>query len=279
MESKHLERQFSVEKVGAILAGAMQVFLEHGFAATTMDQVSAAAGVSKTTVYSHFQDKEGLFNALIQELVQKKYCSILNFQQAQSVSDEVSVSLRQLASHVLNNNNTNQQWVAFIRLIIGESGRFPELARAFVSNLEKVSLQDLSQFLASHTELNLSDPEATARIFIGTLVHFLIIQELLHGKDILPMESERLIDNLIDLITVNQTAKNLHADQYTGTRQKSSRRNRTDAGKFTTDYRSEPKRLRSIRLTDTAWENLAAIAATNDLTRSELIEMFARNKD
>lgn len=66
-------------------------------------------------------------------------------------------------------------------------------------------------------------------------------------------------------------------DQYSGTRQKSPRRLRTLTGKFEPDYSCEPKRLRSIRLTDTAWEKLALIAAKNNLTRSEVIEIFARN--
>jgi len=170
---------------------------------------------------------------------------------------------------IIKTIHCDQPWLSFMRLIIGESGRFPHLAQIFVKNLEKSCLEDITQFLASRTELNLSDPEATARIFIGTIVHFLIIQELLHGKNILPMEPERLIDNLIDLITINQTTTSLP-------RHKSSRRNRTDSGKFATDY-NEPKRLRSIRLTDTAWEQLAAIAAKNHLSRSEMIEIFARN--
>lgn len=66
-------------------------------------------------------------------------------------------------------------------------------------------------------------------------------------------------------------------DRYSGTRQKSSRRPRTHSGKFEPDYGEEPKRLRSIRLTDTAWEKLAEIAVKNQLTRSEVIEIFARN--
>ncbi|HAG84596.1 MAG TPA: TetR/AcrR family transcriptional regulator, partial [Cyanobacteria bacterium UBA12227] len=46
-------------------------------------------------------------------------------------------------------------------------------------------------------------------------------------------------------------------------------------GKFERDYH-EPKHLRSLRLTNTAWENLDAIAHKNNLNRSELIELLAR---
>ncbi|HAG82353.1 MAG TPA: TetR family transcriptional regulator, partial [Cyanobacteria bacterium UBA12227] len=48
---KSVERELSAEKTEAILDGAMQEFLAHGYAATSMDKVAATAGVSKATVY------------------------------------------------------------------------------------------------------------------------------------------------------------------------------------------------------------------------------------
>lgn len=68
-------------------------------------------------------------------------------------------------------------------------------------------------------------------------------------------------------------------DKYSGTRQKSQRRLRTKNGKFQTDYSDSPKRLRSIRLTDEAWEKLFEIGTQNQITRSEVIEIFARGGD
>lgn len=54
-----------MEKRAAILAAASRLFLDLGFERATVDRIAAAAGVSKLTVYSHFDDKEGLFVALI----------------------------------------------------------------------------------------------------------------------------------------------------------------------------------------------------------------------
>ncbi|MEH1840443.1 MAG: transcriptional regulator [Nostoc sp.] len=68
-------------------------------------------------------------------------------------------------------------------------------------------------------------------------------------------------------------------DQYSGTRQKSQRQPRTSDGKFETDYGDSPKCLRSIRLTDEAWEKLLEIGNKNQVTRSEVIEIFARGGD
>jgi AcrR family transcriptional regulator len=272
-QNNNSDRLLSADKVDAILTGAMQEFLTQGYAAATMDRVTAAAGVSKTTVYSYFQDKEGLFTALVERLAQEKCCAL---QDPEFLQGEPHLVLRRLATNILEQINEKQEFMALVRLIIGESGRFPSLAQIFVRKIEKHGLEVLSEYFTEHSELQLPDPEATARIFIGTLIHFNIVQEMLHGRDIIPMERDRLIDNLINLITINQIPKSLSTNQYSGTRQKSPRRKRTPSGRFKTDYGSEPKQLRSIRLTNTAWEKLAELADKNHLTRSEMIETFAR---
>jgi AcrR family transcriptional regulator len=61
------------EKREQILQGAIQVFLQRGYAGTSMDQVATIANVSKQTIYSHFQDKEGLFTALIERVTIERW--------------------------------------------------------------------------------------------------------------------------------------------------------------------------------------------------------------
>lgn len=200
------DRQLSPEKAAAILSGGMQEFLAHGYAATSMDRVATAAGVSKATVYSHFQDKEGLFTALIKSLVEVKFRSMFDSEHSEVLQSDPKIMLRGLANRFLDVNTSDPQFLNFMRVILGESGRFPQLARAFVSNVEQTSFNRLRNYFMTCPGLNLADPEATARIFIGTLVHFLIVQEMLHGKDLMPMERDRLISNLVNLIVA--TSKN-----------------------------------------------------------------------
>ncbi len=54
--------------------------------------------------------------------------------------------------------------------------------------------------MQEHQELNLDAPEATARIFVSSLVFFIRNQKLLHGIEIMPMKADRYIDNLVVLI-------------------------------------------------------------------------------
>ncbi|MFN6570409.1 TetR family transcriptional regulator [Nostoc minutum NIES-26] len=192
-----IDRSSSADKVEKILQGAMQEFLVNGYAATSMDKVAEAAGVSKATVYSHFQDKEGLFKALIEKLAKKRFHSVLG---TQPLVGEPYIVLRRLAKTALDQMVNDQEYQAFERLLIGESARFPELAQVFILSIAKPAIETISKYLASCSELQIPDPDATARILIGSLVHFVMTQEIMHGKDIMPMESDRLIDALTHLI-------------------------------------------------------------------------------
>ncbi len=198
IKTDEVDRDNSVDKVEQILQGAMQEFLQNGYAGTSMDRVAVAAGVSKATVYSHFQDKEGLFKVLIEQLANQKFNSLFD---TEPMEGEPKIVLRQLGTKLLEQMNNDQEHSAFMRVLIGESGRFPELTQICVRAMIKPMLETLTQYLAAHPELNITDPEATARIILGTLVHFHVTQDVMHGKDIIPMESDRLIDALTHLIT------------------------------------------------------------------------------
>jgi TetR/AcrR family transcriptional regulator, regulator of autoinduction and epiphytic fitness len=205
VKTGRVERQLSPEKTEAILTGGMQEFLAHGYAATSMDRVAIAAKVSKATVYSHFQDKESLFIAIIQQLVEKRFQFIFDENPGQVSQVSPNIFLNELANRLLDMATQEPQFLNFMRLILGESGRFPQLARAFVTNIEQTAFKRVGNYFTHSPHLKLQDPEATARIFIGALVHYLIVQEMLHGRDIVPMERERLIGNLIRLVVSEQS--------------------------------------------------------------------------
>ncbi|HYX15488.1 MAG TPA: TetR/AcrR family transcriptional regulator [Nostoc sp.] len=196
IKADEVDRDNAVDKVEQILQGAMQEFLQHGYAGTSMDRVAVAAGVSKATVYSHFQDKEGLFKVLLEQLASKKNISIFG---TEPIEGEPVTILHQVATKALEQMFNDKEHSAFMRVLIGESGRFPELAQICVQAMIKPVAETLTHYLAA-PELKIPDPEATARILLGALVHFHITQNVMHGQDIVPMESDRLIDALIHLI-------------------------------------------------------------------------------
>ncbi|MFB9326314.1 TetR/AcrR family transcriptional regulator [Paenibacillus aurantiacus] len=50
----------------AILAAAEQLFAEHGYSAARIDAIASASGYNKSLIYQYYQDKLGLYVAVIQ---------------------------------------------------------------------------------------------------------------------------------------------------------------------------------------------------------------------
>ncbi len=209
---KNSEASFSKnnpEKAATILMGALEVFAAHGYAAASMDRIAKAAGVSKPTLYKYFQDKEGLFFALVQQLTernQKRLPQLL----AQSAKQQIPPQqvLKQIATFVIDDFPQDEALVRLMRLIIGESERFPELAQRFVHEIEKPIIEKFTAYFTQQRQLAISDPTVAARVFVGSIVHYLIIQKILHGSEILPLERDRMVDGLVQLMTAkDKTAK------------------------------------------------------------------------
>ena len=204
----------------------------------------------------------GAFDRLNPEMFQRQPREVLTF----------------LANNLLNQFSINisdtPEFLDLMRLMIGESGRFPMLAQYMASNVDKKFLQVVSEYLREHPQLQLTDAEATTRIFMGALVHYSMIEYMLQAGEIMPMERERLVDCLVYLIVGKPKADE---DKYSAIREKTTRRKRSSSGKFERDYQ-EAKHVRSLRLTNTAWKNLDARAQQNNLTRSEFIELLARGE-
>jgi AcrR family transcriptional regulator len=53
------------ERSASILAAAARVFATGGYAATTVDEIAAAAGINKLIVYRHFASKHALYLAVL----------------------------------------------------------------------------------------------------------------------------------------------------------------------------------------------------------------------
>lgn len=112
-----------------LIAAAVKIFGEQGFAKTNLKDVAKAAGVSKGTVYLYFKNKEDLLMAA----VQKSVIPILDF------GDDYEIDSDATASEMLR--TLVHQWVeeferrsvsGLPRLVVAESGNFPELAQFFV---------------------------------------------------------------------------------------------------------------------------------------------------
>jgi len=131
-------RRLAPQKHGQILHAALQVFLEVGFERATTDAIAARAGVSKATLYNHFDDKGLLFAACVKAEADALAAGALAACVPATPSGGVENDLRilgvRLARHLLS-----RQVNTLHAVIVAEARRFPDLARAlYESGFQRV---------------------------------------------------------------------------------------------------------------------------------------------
>jgi AcrR family transcriptional regulator len=189
---------YSKAKRSQIINGALETFLEFGYEGTSMNRVAEKAGVIKQTIYSHFTDKEGLFMAIIESLTLEHFRKAFGGEII-TADQAPEVVLRKIAE-ILTQRQKDKSYVALMRTVIGESSRFPELARLYVRSVIKPAMKSLCDYFEANSELHLDDPEAIARIYCGALVNYVIMQEILLGKEEIPFEMDRLVNMLVKVV-------------------------------------------------------------------------------
>lgn len=113
---------------GEVLSAALDLFVEHGFASTRLEDVAARAGVSKGTLYLYFKNKEELFKAVVRESIVPL---IEEFADEIKVSTQSNDDLVRLFFQEWWARFGSTQLAGICKLIMSEAGNFPELAIFF----------------------------------------------------------------------------------------------------------------------------------------------------
>ncbi|MYM63501.1 TetR/AcrR family transcriptional regulator C-terminal domain-containing protein [Pseudomaricurvus sp. HS19] len=148
----------------AVLEAALELFLELGFANTSLDKVIEKAGGSRRTIYQMFGSKEGLLQAVVKESCD----SILGQLETDKLLDmPPRDALISLAEQFISRLITPRR-IAFYRLVVAESTHAPELGRQFMAaGPERAQAILCNYFRAAMAagQLQLDNPEISARQF------------------------------------------------------------------------------------------------------------------
>jgi AcrR family transcriptional regulator len=116
--------QAEAQRLGErILDVATDLFLSHGYGPTSIEAIARRARISKRTFYHRFEDKPALFVAVVHRIVDR----LRPPPDMPLLEGSIREVLERLARLILRAALTPQA-VALMRMIIGESARFPKLA-------------------------------------------------------------------------------------------------------------------------------------------------------
>ena len=166
-----------------IIDAALALFTEKGFSATRLDDVAKRAGISKGTLYLYFDSKEKIFQAVVETLLGPQ------LQYIEKLVDEFSGSNQELLRHLVHGwwrNIGETSLSAIPKLIVSESGNFPELAKFFVKQVIKRARKVFARVLErgmNSGEFRRCDADSAARLLIAPLVQTAIWKHSLQPWD------------------------------------------------------------------------------------------------
>ncbi len=143
----------------AILAIALKVFMEEGYAAASMSTIAARVGGSKGTLYNYFRSKAELFVAVIQH-----QCEIQQSQMNDVDEEDLRAYLCQLAGRFARLMLT-EEVLTIHRIVVAEATRFPEIGQALYEAGPKRGKARLVAYLRqaiAEGRMKPADPERAA---------------------------------------------------------------------------------------------------------------------
>lgn len=118
-------------KHSQILDSARVLFLDQGFDATSMDAIAREAGVSKATLYVHFDDKDDLLLALVNEECKRFGPKTLWRDHGGKI--DLRAELHAIGTTFLE-AFLDQRGLAVHRLVMSCASRYPRVAEVFMKS-------------------------------------------------------------------------------------------------------------------------------------------------
>jgi TetR/AcrR family transcriptional repressor of mexJK operon len=188
------EQTRAARKRTQIQRAAIREFLRNGYSATSMDEVAAAARVSKQTIYKHFGGKEGLFLAIINDTVGEVLLELFDRIDVRiGTSGDLEGDLYALGRRSIT-MIMRPELLALRRLMIGEASRFPRLGQVWWQGGPGKMTAELAPHLkrlAEQGELVIDDPELAAEQF-----HWLVLSIPLNRAMLSPTAQQFTQDEL-----------------------------------------------------------------------------------
>ena len=176
-----------------ILAAAHDLFIEHGFHATSMRQIAQRAGIALGGIYNHFNSKDELFTAVFLEL--SPYLDVLPLvvdAQGETVEEVIRDAARRLVSGLGKRSDLLN--LMFIELVEFKGQHVPQLFEVFFPRM----LEFAQRHLANRPELRPYPTTIVLRAFIGLFFSFFITDILI--ADHLPPEGrQHALDHFVDI--------------------------------------------------------------------------------
>ena len=162
------------ERPAELMAAALDLFVERGYAATRLDDVAALAGVSKGTLYLYFSSKEELFKAVIRSGI------VPLIEQGERLHEEHQGSAGELLRKIVFAwwlSVGSSKLGGIPKLMFSECRNFPEIGQFYFEEVISRSYRLIESVMESGMndgEFRRMDPNYATRLIVAPIVLLLL---------------------------------------------------------------------------------------------------------
>lgn len=192
-------RRRAADRPREILDAALTVFVEKGYAATRLDDVAVAAGISKGLLYRYFDNKAELFK----EVIRQTLVTTIRDVGERARASGSAVAALDVFLHQLTVVAKDARRSAIPKLIISESGSFPELAVFYLVEVIGPGLQQLTGLIhrgIESGEFRKVDPELAAKTIVAPFLMSVIWRHTFARYDSGRLDPDALIRQHRDIL-------------------------------------------------------------------------------
>lgn len=182
-----------------IVAAALDLFVERGFAATRLEEVARRAGCTKGTLYLYFDGKEALFKAVVRETI------VPVIAHGEDLARSFAGTARELLERLVREywRMVGETALAGIpKLMMAEAANFPELARFYYEEVVTRGQGLMASVIErgiKNGEFRSVDVMVAAKLAMSPLMHATVVRRAFAPCMPEGFNVDRFLDTHIDL--------------------------------------------------------------------------------
>lgn len=174
-EPSPYHRRVAEQKRSAIVEAATELFLDSGYAGTSLAKVAENAGVSRATLFKQFPTKAALFDVIVAEAWR-------GAEDAQEPpTGDLIAGLTAIGRRYVD-LLTRPGMAGLFRIVIAELPRFPELGEAHFERGKMPYFDSVRRYLEAENRVGtakIDDPELAATQFLGMISNYVFWPRML----------------------------------------------------------------------------------------------------
>lgn len=182
-----------------LLAAAIDLFVERGFASTRLEDVARRAGVSKGTLYLYFENKEELFKAVVRNsivpVIGEAELSIAEF-------EGHSADLLRMIARAWWQRLGATKASGIIKLVWAEGGNFPDVAQFYQEEVIKRGTRMISGMLeraVERGEFRPMDVTQMTQVLIAPMLMLITWKHSMAPCDSGALDPDAFLDTFLDV--------------------------------------------------------------------------------